>query len=442
MTLRLSLVAVAATLAAFAGCGDDGTGDTDTASDTSVSGDSDTTADTSPPGRPLLGGRAETYDITRTTAPRPWVAPSGDAANDVLVGSLSEVVVIPLDLYGIPWSSFSGPDNQPTDLPGPWVSEINALKSLAAGRKVVLALSPLSPDWDTLAPDAREQNGILVLNSAWRASCYDPSTDPNVDKWRDAYAGYAVWAVKQFKPDWVVLGQRMNRYEENCGVGPYTAVLDYPAEAHRRIKDIDPSDGFSPPPTIVGVDVEDLYGFPAKAGRCVAITPEACLDKRKGLVDDITADYLGLESYPAFALEDLTDLPSDWLDRVAALRSDLGTAIIGTSLPAQSMTTQRAVCSPLFDSSEALQTQWLDQVVSTAKSHGMPFAIWRSVRDLFDADVVSGCPCTGDATLCQHLDGLGAAKDDVRRYLGAGLVTVGGTERPAVSVWRQALAED
>jgi len=159
-------------------------------------------------------------------------------------------------------------------------------------------------------------------------------------------------------------------------------------------------------------------------------------------VDGITADYLGLESYPAFALEDLASLPNDWLDGVAALRPDLGVAIIGTSLPAQSMATKRAVCSPLLDSSEALQTQWLDQVISTAKSHGMPFAIWRSVRDLFDADVVSGCPCAGDATLCQHLDGLGAAKDDVRRYLAAGLVEVDGTERAAVSVWRQALVDD
>ncbi|TNF31763.1 MAG: hypothetical protein EP329_11875 [Deltaproteobacteria bacterium] len=434
MTLRL-LLALALVLG-VSGCPDDTTPDTDTVSDTATAGDADVAQDTTPPGRPLLGGRAEIYDITKTTAPRPWVA-----STDALGGDLTEVIVIPLDLYGIPWSSFSGPDNQPVDLPGPWVSEVNALKAMASssGKRVVLALSPLSPDWDTLAPEAREQSGVLVLNSAWRESCYNPANDANVDKWRDAYAGYTVWAVKQFAPDWVVLGQRMNRYEENCGVAAYTAVLDYPAEAHRRIKELK---DVTPPPTIVGVDVEDLYGYPTKAGRCVAVTPEACLAQRKGLVDGITADYLGLESYPAFALEDLAAIPNDWLAKVADLRSDLGAAIIGTSLPAQSMTTQRAVCGPLFDSSEALQTQWLDQAVATAKSHGMPLVIWRSVRDLFDADVVSGCPCTGDTGLCQHLAGLGAGKDDVRPHLAAGLVTVDGTERAAVSVWRQALVED
>lgn len=437
--LPLTALALALTLTSAAtACGDGATTPTDTASDGTPGDGADTTADTTPPGRPLLGGRAEAYDITLPagTAPRPWVA-----SVDPLGGDLSEVIVIPLDLYGIPWTSFSGPDNQPTDLPGPWVSGVNALKAMAtaSGKKVVLALSPLSAAWDTLAPEAREQSGVLVLNSAWRPNCYNPATDPNVDKWRDAYAGYAVWAVKQFRPDWVVLGQRMNRYEENCGVAPYTAVLDYAAEAHRRIKELK---DFTPPPTIVGVDVEDLYGYPQKPGRCVAIAPDACLEKRKGLVDGITADYLGLESYPTFALEDLASLPNDWLDGVAALRPDLGAAIIGTSLPAQSITTKRAVCSPLLDSSEALQTQWLDQVVSTAKSRAMPFAIWRSVRDLFDADVVSGCPCTGDATLCQHLDGLGPGKDDLRPYLAAGLVKVDGTERAAVSVWRQALIDD
>ena len=433
MIPRLSRCALAATaaLGALGACGGGGSSPTDTAL---VDGDGDVAADSTPPGPPLLGGRAEIYDITATGAPRPWV-PSTAA----LAGDLSEVIVIPLDLYGIPWSSFSGPDNQPTNLPGPWVAGVNALKTLAtgSGKPVVLALSPLSPTWDTLAPEASEQGGILFLNSAWRASCYDPATDSNVNKWRDAYAGYAVWAVKQFRPDWVILGQRMNRYEANCHVGPFTAVLDYAAEAHRRIKAIT---AFTPPPTIVGVDVEDLYGYPQKPGRCVSITPAACLAQRMGLVDGISADLLGLESYPAFALEDgLASLPNDWLAKIADLRPDLTSAVIGTSLPAVSMATQRAVCSPLLESSEALQTQWLDQVIATATGRGMPLVIWRSIRDLFAADVVAGCPCSGDVALCQHLAGLGAAKDDVRPYLDAGLLTVDGIERAAVSLWRQAL---
>ena len=125
MIPRLSRCALAATaaLGALGACGGGGSSPTDTAL---VDGDGDVAADSTPPGPPLLGGRAEIYDITATGAPRPWV-PSTAA----LAGDLSEVIVIPLDLYGIPWSSFSGPDNQPTNLPGPWVAGVNALKTLA-----------------------------------------------------------------------------------------------------------------------------------------------------------------------------------------------------------------------------------------------------------------------------------------------------------------------
>ena len=427
----LRALAVAAALLAAPGCGDDPTAPSD-------AGDADAAApqDTVVPGPPLLGARAEAYDPAATAAPRPWGASLAAVPVD-----LAEVLVIPLDLYGIPWSSFSGPDNQPTDLPGPWVSAVNALKALAAerGLPIVLALTPLAPTWDTLAPEAREQSGTLILNATWRPNCYNPATDGNPTKWRDAYAGYVVWAVKQFSPRWVVLGQRMNRYEENCGLAPYTALLDYPAEADRRLKALE---DFTPPTTIVGVDVEDLYGYPQKPGRCVSVTPAACLAQRAALLEPITADLLGLDSYPAFALEDLAALPSDWLGAVAALRPDLPAAVIGTSLPAVSLSRRTNVCTPLLDSSEALQSQWLDQVLATAQSRAMPFVIWRSLVDLLPADVVSSCPCAGDATLCAHFDGLGGNADDARRLTAAGLVDQDGVQRAATSLWRQALNRD
>jgi len=432
------LLALAAILTApaaaptLASCGDDAS----PASDALDATGGDTTgADTRPAGRPLLGARAEGYDPS-APVPRPWVA-----SLDGTPADLAEVLVIPLDVYGIPWSSFSGPDNQPTDLPGPWVAAVNALKALAAqrGLPIVLALSPLSPAWDTLAPEAREENGTLVLNTAWRVNCYNPATDGNPTKWRDAYAGFAVWAVKQFNPRWVVLASRVNRYEENCGVAPYTALLDYPAEADRRLK---AQKDFTPPATIVGVDVEDLYGYPQKPGRCVAITPEACLAQRAPLLDAITADLLGLESYPAFALDDLATLPTTWLSAVADLRADLPATLLGTSLPAVALSRRTTVCGPLFDGSEALQSQWLDRALATAQARAMPFIIWRSLTDLLPTDVVTSCPCAGDATLCQHLDGLGGNADDVRRLTAAGLIDSAGTERPALSLWRQTLTAD
>lgn len=429
------LVVALAALGALGGCSDDPAGPSGGGD---VSDTRDVAPDAAPTGRSfLLAGRAEAYDINAPAPVRPWV-PSLETLGD----DLAEAVVIPLDLYGIPWDSFTGPDNRPNDLPGPWFSAVNALKSLAesSGRPIVLALSPLATAGDTLAADAREQNGALILNPSRHAPCYNPAADGNPTKWRDAWAGYAVWAVRQFEPRWVILGQRVNRYEERCGVAPYEAVLDYPAEAHRRIKAL--TDVAPLPTTIVGVDVEDLYGYPQKPGRCVATTPEACFATRAPLLAGIEADLLGLESYPAFALEDLASLPSDWLTRVADARDDLGGAIIGTHLPAVSLSRRGGVCTPLLDSSEAAQSAWLDQVINAATTRRMELVVWRSLRDLLPADVVSACPCAGDVAVCQHLEQLNASADDVRRMVSAGLVDVDGAERPAASVWRQTLLID
>lgn len=431
-----ALGAGVALCAAFAlgGCSDDPAGPNGGGDATDTP---DVRADTTPTGRSfLLAGRAEAYDFTAPAPVRPWL-PSLETLGD----DLAEAIVIPLDLYGIPWDSFTGPDNRPSDLPGPWFSAVTALQTLAesTGRPIVLALSPLTAASDTLAADAREQNGALILNPSRHAPCYNPAADGNPTKWRDAWAGYAVWAVRQFEPRWVILGQRVNRYEERCGVAPYEAVLDYPAEAHRRIKAL--TDVSPLPTTIVGVDVEDLYGYPQKPGRCVATTPEACFATRAPLLDGIEADLLGLESYPAFALEDLASLPSDWLTRIADARDDLGGAVIGTHLPAVSLSRRgaAAVCTPLLDSSEAAQAAWLDQVINAATTRRMELVVWRSLQDLLPADVVGSCPCAGDVAVCQHLDQLNASADDVRRMVSGGLVDVDGVERAAASVWRQTL---
>ncbi len=418
-------------LVSMAGCPDDGGGEADAGSDAVA----DTSADAAPTGRPyLLGGRAETYD---PTARRQWT-PSFDVIGGDL-GDLLEVVVVPLDLYGIPWSSFTGPDNRPTQLPGPWLSAVNALQAEAAatGKPIVLSLSPLAATWDTLAPDAREQSGILVLNDAWRPYCYDPSADADPAKWRDVYGGYAVWVVDKFDPDWVILGSRVNRYEERCGASAYEAVVGFATEAHRRLAEL-----ADPPTTIVSVDIDDLYGYPAKPGRCVAIAPEACLAQRQDLLDVISADVLGLESYPAEALADLGVMPADWFSRVADLRGDRAAAIVGTALPALEMASSEGFCLPLLGSSEALQAEWLDQAIDAAEDARMPLMIWRSLRDLAAADVVASCPCAGDAALCQHFDQLGAKADEVRLQLAAGLVGADGAERQAVSLWRQAMAKE
>ncbi|MCC6624460.1 MAG: hypothetical protein IT385_24640 [Deltaproteobacteria bacterium] len=430
---QVGLVGALALAATLVGCPDDEGG-----------GDADA-ADALPGGRSfVLAARAEGYD---PSAREPWVATldaltlTGDATTERPV----EALVVPLDLVGIPWDAFIGPDNAPTSLPAPWLAAVDAQVALAqaAGLPIVLALSPISPDFDTLAPLAKDGAGALVLDDAWEIYCYDPSKDSNPARYRDRFAGFAVWAVGRFQPTTVVLGQRVNRYEATCGRSAYDAILAYVEEAARRVRAL-----ASAPAVAVSVDVEDLYGYPDKPGRCQTGTPQDCLASRQALVVGAAAaigddGVLGLESYPARALADLDELPADWLKRVADLvPAGQPSAVLGAGLPVIRLETPSGVCTPLLEASEGDQRAFLDQVLAVADLKEMTHVVWRGLLDLAPAAVVGSCPCAGDATLCQHLSGLGASRDERRLELVRGLWTHDGTPRQAVTLWRAVLEGD
>ncbi|MCB9786966.1 MAG: hypothetical protein H6744_09775 [Deltaproteobacteria bacterium] len=408
-----------------AACGGGGGGGTDA--------DAGDAGDALPDGRAFfLGARLEGYDITASRQRVFSVEAAGDPA-------LSEVVVVPVDQLGLPWEAFKGPDNTPVELPAAWVAAVDAMKAaaLATGKPMVLSLSPLAPTLDTLAPDARDESGLLVLNTQWTARCYDPSKDPDPERYRDRYAGFVAWVVQRFDPRWVVLARRVNRYEV-CGRSAYDAVLGFASEAGRRL-DALPAGAVSAE-TLVTVDVEDLYGYPRPGGPCDTLGAAACLATRQGLLDGIDADLLGLESYPATALPSLGQLPQDWLERVAAARADLPSAVAGTSLPAVDLYTREGTCQPLLVSSDVVQRAWLDQVLSTAADREMAFVVWHPLQDLLDADAASACPCSPADPVCVHLDQLGAGASDVRRFVTGGLFEHDGTERIGGTLWKGLLA--
>jgi hypothetical protein len=404
----------------------------------------DGAAEASPSARSyLLGGRAEGYDIA--AAIRRVVDPSrlgdglGPGGTD-----LAEAVVVPLDMFGIPWEHFT--IDAPSDLPGPWVAAMQdaAAKAKALDRPIAIALSPLNQRFDNIAELAHDQdgNGVLDLDQGWQTQeCYDPGTDGNPTKWRDAYARYAVWVADLFDPRWVVVAQRLNLFEARCGKeapNAYPAYVGYAAAAHQRLKALP-----KPPTTVVGVDVEDLYGLPPVEGRCAGNlgTPE-CLAGRVALLRDLAADRLGLESYPAQALANqaIETLPKDWLDRVVASRPDLPSLVIGTGLPARTVESPSNVCVPLLVSSEDIQTAWLDQVLATAEKRAMELVVWSTLKDQLDGAVVASCPCSGDTAICQHLSLLGADRDRVRLETIRGLTGDDGTdERLGLKVWRSLL---
>ncbi|MEC9071058.1 MAG: hypothetical protein VX938_01710, partial [Myxococcota bacterium] len=296
----------------------------------------------------------------------------------------------------------------------------------------VVALSPLSENWDTLAARPEGDASTLSLDPLWKPYCYDPSLDGDPLRYQEAYGAFAAWMAAESEAEWLILGQRLNRYEENCGRSAYDALVGFTAEAHDRVSVLEGA-----PRTIVSVDVEDLYGFPAKAGRCEQLTPADCLGERGELLEGLRADHLGLESYPAWALAEGQDWDAGWLTRVADLRPDLPPVISGTGFPSRDLFSKQGSCVPLLESSEQAQLLWLDRVLATASALSMELVVWTWLTEPVEGGAIAGCSCSEPPALCAHLSALGPAADPFRIRMNSGLWGVDGSPRQGSSIWTQ-----
>ncbi|MGB0591280.1 MAG: hypothetical protein ACPGU1_16505 [Myxococcota bacterium] len=405
----------------------------------------DNDAVSEPPSRTVhLGGWAESVTLSAGTLASPErlsAEPLGEPG-DV------EVVVIPLDLFGVPWDAFDGPNNQPTELPAEWltqlseaeavVSELRSALSAASSSTteeplalhLVLAVSPITRDGTALSPGTME----LVGKAPQWENCFDPSAEGDPTRYGARYAGYVNYLVNRFEPDAVILGRTMNRYEVACGEAKYSAMLDVIHAAHDRLSEAD-----VPPTTIVEVDVEDLYGYPKLPGRCVAMSPAECFETRRGLLGALRVDALGLHSMPAVALEELEAWTPDWLERVAEASPTDHSVVTSTSLPATSLSEQGpggGPCIQILESEEALQRAWLTTVTMTAEALEMLWVAWHPVRDLAPEEVVVSCPCSGDEEICFYLDHvIDERATATRRSVSNGLWTHAGEPRLSGQQW-------
>jgi len=365
----------------------------------------------------------------------------GDTSDSPL--ALAEILVVPAYLEGIPWAEFGGADDSLQSLPGAWLARMQALRDAVfdSGLRLVLALSPMNMRYDNLAAKVvADGSGGDTLQDNWlNEYCPNTSAGGNPDKWPVAYARYVNWMVELFSPEFVSLGHRVNLFEENCGQvspGSYESMIGFSTAAHQRIKEAHPD-----VLTIVGVDIEDLYGYPKKPGRCTSLSPKECFEERRQLIAPIVADRVGLASYPAVAVASLKELPGDWLSHIYDALDGEPAVITGLGMPGRSVEEKSGVCVPFIESDEGLQRDLLDQAVALAGQASMEFVVWSFARDLFDADAIGSCACSGPKDLCDHLDQLGASADEVRPTFIQGLYDKGGTRRQAGDLWHTLLEQ-
>jgi hypothetical protein len=370
------------------------------------------------------------------------------------------LVIAPLDHLGIPWDAFDGPTDAPTAPPAPWVAAIDAaIATLAAdGRPFALVVSPLSPDFGTLAAEAREANGRLIVDPSAFRPCFDPATETRPEELRDRFARYVAWLANRARPAHLVVGHRLNLYEAQCGDRPWRSVLGFVGEAIARVRglaEVAQPPGVAPfvvPNLIVGLDVEDLHGLPRKPGRCAGVALADCLATRapqlasswaEVLTGASAPDVVGLESYPAAVLIDAPgeDIPATYLP--GAIRAVTGWAagstVLGTGLPGVPLATRVGTpCVTFLTSGPEQQIRWLDLAITASKAAELPFLAWRHHTDAGPTAALGSCPCSGDAAFCDHLDDLGVRADPTRTSLVEGLIDSDGAPRPALTRWRLA----
>ena len=384
-------------------------------------------------------GGAQRWVVDLTQIPKNT---GGEPGRERVAAIPADAVVVPAYVYGIPWSEFAGKDDTLSSLPGSWVAKMQSLRTEVEehGLRVVLALNPVNSKYDNLAPEASDDgSGEVRLRENWlKEYCPNPSDDGNPDKWARAYSRYVAWMVDLFEPEFVGLARSINLYEERCESarpGAYAAVVAMANRAHSDLKGSE-----SDVTTFTGVLVEDLYGYPRKGGRCPSMSAKDCFAERKVLLDGIESDRLGLESYPAAAVATLKELPGDWLAHIAENIGGREVVFTGLGMPGRSIEHVSGVCVPWVDADEEMQRSLLDQAATVAKQTASDLLVWSSVRDLYTAEAVGSCACSSPKELCDHLDQLGGAADEVRPRLMQGLYTEAGDERLAGELWR-ALSE-
>ena len=404
-------------------------------------------------------------------APTPWIAASWAVGYDVAAvpqqtldvsraDPEAALILAPLDHLGIPWDAFGGPSDAPNAPPAPWLDAIDAAISRlqADGRPFALVVSPLAPDFGTLAAEAREANGRLIVDPSAFRPCFDPATETRPDDLRDRFARYVAWLANRARPAHLVVGHRLNLLEAQCGDGPWRSALAFVGAAIARVRAL--ADSEQPPgvppfvvPTLtVGVDVEDLHGLPRRPGRCAGVALADCLAIRapalgtawsEALTGPSAPDLVGLESYPAAVLIDAptAPIPASYLSGAVTAVAGWASAaaVLGTALPAVPLATRVGnPCVTFLPSDAEQQIRWLDLAIAASKAASMPFFAWRHHADAGPTATLASCPCSGDTDFCDHLGDLGPRADATRTALIEGLVDSAGAERPAFARWRLA----
>jgi len=339
---------------------------------------------------------------------------------------------------GIPWDAFINGTAIPAGITDHVEETATLVDSLDL--PVFLAVTPLGGDYKTLAPDT------VVDNYPNTSVCGDLALRPDWDDLRAAYGAYIEYLVARFNPKFLALSIELsqyfldaeNRLDQAC-VDNWAALQDMFNEIYTTQKALRP-------------DMQIMHTFQADAmwnaksdtADCFDYL-EACVIEKVALVSGLSMDMFGLSVYPIWSyVTNANTLPDNYIS-IFQRESGHPLAIGETGWQHSTMklddVSDPPNCINLLPSSEALQSWWMDRLLTEAETLDMPLVVWWSNHDTMPEEVGASCVCSTGSSWCSLLNSELPIADLGWRFFGSmGLRDYDGNPRQCLSAWQNAVA--
>lgn len=323
------------------------------------------------------------------------------------VDKVYEYLAKDADLYGfhmlggVPWNEAG----QGAGLAG-WGSNIRATftsqkSKVQPGHAIYLGLTPLNDARAGLA-DHWGDAEHMPLTPPWDTYTFDA---PEV---RAAYLKFCEEAVAHYAPDYLAIGIEVNLLKKHSPQ-LWAGYVTLQRETYQALKAKHPT--LPVFVTLTAVDLLDGW------------TDSDPTAQAQALADVLPySDYLALSFYPYMSKYTTGPLPKDTFDQLAARAGGKPIAVSETGYPAETFTMSSIPAT--FEGTPAKQDAWFAQLFAEAEARRFPFLVNFAARDY---------------------DALWEKMPDAGKELGlvwrdTGLWAADGTERPALTRWRAALA--
>ena len=314
------------------------------------------------------------------------------------IASEADLIVHHFD-NGVPWPEALAGDAYSDNIMDDWQGRRTFSPT---GHRTLIAVTPISISRDSLAPYRGEQDDML-LPAPWDSYSFD---HPDVIQ---AYINYCEEIIAFFDPDYFLMGIEVNLL---MSLRPdlWDAYMTLHQIAYTELKANHP--GLPVMVSMTGIDLLEGY---------TDVDHDDQMQALENVID--FTDILAFSIYPYMSAFMTNRIPTEIFDELALL-TDKPLAVSETGYPAQPFRVGMGV-NLQFNGTPELQSEWIALLLEKANEYEFDFVVNFIVQD-YDA-------------LWREL---GGNEDLTILWRDTGLFDEDGTERPALTIWRDWLQKE